>query len=219
MRIIIVGCGRWGAGLAQKLDQIGHEITVVDQDPDNFGRLGSSFKGNKTEGIGFDREVLLAAGIERADGLAATTPSDEVNFVTARIAREVFRVPHVIARIYDPLKADLCRQLGLNAVTPAIWGVNRAAELLCYSPLEAVASLGNGEVEIMDVEIPEMLVGRSLHELVVPGEIHIVALTRSGKMSLPTLGTRLQRGDQLYLSVLNSSTERLKSILGHEVTG
>lgn len=214
MRIIIVGCGRWGSGLALKLERSGHEMTVVDQDAGNFARLGAGFHGKQIAGIGFDRDVLIAAGIERADGLAATTASDEVNFVTARVAREVFRVPHVVARIYDPRKADLFRRLGLNAVTPATWGINRAAELLCFWQIETVASLGNGEVDIMEIEAPELWIGRSLNELVVPGEVQVVALTRSGKMALPTLGTRLQRGDHLYLSVLTSSTDRLKALLG-----
>lgn len=214
MRIIIVGCGRWGAGLAIKLQAGGHDITVIDQEPASLTRLGAGFQGRRVEGVGFDRDVLIAAGIERADGLAATTASDEVNFVTARAAREIFRVPHVVARIYDPGKADLFRRLGLNAVTPATWGINRAAELLCFWQLDTVASLGNGEVEIMEIETPAMLAGHTINELIVPGEIGIVALSRAGKMSLPTSGARLQQGDQLYLSVLASSADHLKSLLG-----
>ncbi len=216
MRIIIIGCGRWGSGLVQVLERKGHAITVVDHDPANFARLEASFKGRTIEGVGFDRDILIAAGIEWADGLAATTPSDETNFVSARAAREIFHVPHVVARIYDPRKADLFRRMGLHAVTPALWGINRVAELLCYWQLDTVGSLGSGEVDLMECETPEMLVNHTVNELTVPGEIQVVAISRSGKTFMPTLGTRFQAGDRIHLSVLTTSAERLTSLLGLE---
>lgn len=214
MRIVIIGCGRMGAALAQSLSVRGHEVTVVDSDPSSFGRLGSSFRGVTVSGGGFDRKALLEAGIERADGLAAVTASDEVNAVAARLARQVFHVPKVVARIYDPRKAEIFQSLGLQNISPETWGINRIVDLLCYSRMETVTSLGNGEVDIVEVEVPHLLVGRTVNELTVIGEIHVVAVSRQGKTFLPTRGTEFHKGDLIHLALLAVSTDRLKALLG-----
>jgi trk/ktr system potassium uptake protein len=214
MRIIIIGCGRMGAGLALTMSQRGHAVAVVDKDSTNFERLGPSFKGEVIEGIGLDRKVLLAAGIERADGLAALTASDDVNVVIGRVASQVFRVPRVVARLYDPRKANIYGRLGLHTISPTIWGINQAAEVLCYSPLDAILNLGSGEVNIVTTEIPPLLVGQKVSELTVRGEIHVVAISRGGRVFLPTLGTEFSWGDIVYLVVLATSTDRLRALLG-----
>lgn len=214
MRIIIIGCGRMGAGLALTMNQRGHAVAVVDKDPTSFERLGPSFKGEVIEGIGLDRKVLLAAGIERADGLAALTASDDVNVVIGRVASQVFRVPRVVARLYDPRKANIYGRLGLHTISPTTWGINQAAEVLCYSLLDTILNLGSGEVNIVTTEIPPLLVGQMVKELTVRGEIHVVAISRAGKPFLPTLGTEFCWGDIVYLVVLATSTDRLKTLLG-----
>jgi trk system potassium uptake protein TrkA len=214
MRIIIIGCGRMGAGLALTMSQRGHAVAVVDKDPTNFERLGPSFKGEAIEGIGFDREVLLTAHIEKADGLAALTASDDVNVVIGRVASQVFRVPRVVARLYDPRKANIYGRLGLHTISPTIWGINQAAEVLCYSQLDAILNLGSGEVNIVTTEIPPLLVGQTVSELKVRGEIHVVAISRGGRVFLPTLGTEFSWGDIVYLVVLATATDRLKTLLG-----
>jgi trk system potassium uptake protein TrkA len=214
MNIIIIGCGRWGSGLAQDLSLRGHGVTVVDQAPSAFERLGPSFKGKTLAGVGFDRDVLLEAGIERADGLAVLTGSDEANVVIARVVRQVFQVPRVVARLYDPRKAEIYRRLGLQSITPLTWGVHRMTELLGYSRLEAIASLGSGTVEIVEVEIPPSLAGRRVKELTIPGEAHVVAISRSGTTFLPTPGTTFQEGDLVHLSVLAASSDRIREVLG-----
>jgi trk system potassium uptake protein TrkA len=214
MRIIIIGCGRMGAGLAQSLSLRGHEVTVVDSDPSSFERLGPSFRGDTVSGGGFDRDTLLKAGIERADGLAAVTASDEVNAVAARLARQVFHVPKVVARIYDPRKAEIYQRLGLQNISPVTWGINRIIDLLCYSRMETVTSLGSGEVDIVEVEVPHLLVGRTVNELTVIGEIHVVAISRQGKTFLPTRGTEFHKGDLVHLALLAASADRLKALLG-----
>jgi len=152
MKLIIIGCGRWGAGLAHVLGQRGHAITVVDHDSAAFERLGSAFNGQTILGVGFDRNVLLQAGIERADGLAAVMASDEANVVTARIAHLIFHVPKVVARLYDPSKAEIYRRLEVQTVSTVTWGVSRIADLLCYSQLDVSLSLGRGDVDIVEVE-------------------------------------------------------------------
>ena len=120
MKSIIIGCGRVGAGLAQSLCQRSQSVTVVDQDATAFERLGTGFTGQTIVGTGFDRDVRLHAGIERADGLAAVTGRDETNVVLARLARQMFRVPRVIARLHDPRHAEVYRRLGIQTMTPLI---------------------------------------------------------------------------------------------------
>jgi trk system potassium uptake protein TrkA len=214
MRFIIVGCGRVGAGLARDLTFRGHTVAVVDRDNSSFERLGPSFKGQTHLGMGIDREVLVQSGIERADGLAAVTASDETNVVVARIAREVFRVPRIVARVHDPSKVDIYRRLNLQVISPVTWGIQQITELLLYSPLDAVLTLSSGDVNIVEVEIPHLLAGRTVNELTVIGEIHVVAITREGKSFLPTLGTVLSEGDRVLCAVTASATERLKKLLG-----
>ena len=214
MKIIIIGCGKVGAGLAETLSIRGHGVTVVDQDPAAFERLGSSFRGETVTGVGFDRDILLTAGIERCDGLAAVTASDEVNLVAAPAARQLFHVPRVVARLYDPRKAEIYRRLGLLTISPVTWGINRIVELICYSRLETVMSLGGGEVDVVEAEVPHLLVGRSVNELTVSGEIQVVAVTRQGKTFIPTPGTELREGDLLHLALLAASAERLKILMG-----
>jgi trk system potassium uptake protein TrkA len=217
MNIMIIGCGRTGSAIAEALVQRGHGVTVVDRDPAAFERLGPHFRGTAMAGDGLDREVLLAAGIEKADGLAAVTASDEVNVVAGRVARQIFHVPKVVARLYDPRKAEIYRRLGLQTVSPLAWGVNRIVELLCYWRLETHASLGSGEVDLVDTEIPPLLHGRTVRDLTVPGEVHLVAITRKGKTFLPTQATELHEGDMAHLALLATSAERLKVLLGwHE---
>jgi trk system potassium uptake protein TrkA len=212
MRVIVVGCGRLGSGLAETLGLRGHIVTVVDNDPLAFERLGPSFRGQTVLGVGFDRDVLLKAGIERADCLAAVTTSDDANVVAARMASHVFHVPKVIARLYDPRKAEIYKRLGLLTVSPITWGVNHIADLVCYAPLESVLSLGS-EVDVIQAEAPALLVGRTVRDLTILGEIHVVAITRGGKTFLPTQGTAFQDGDLLHLAVLASAMERLKGLL------
>jgi trk system potassium uptake protein TrkA len=213
MKIIVIGCGRTGASLAQTLSQRSHTVTVVDKDPTAFERLGASFTGQKVTGVSFDREVLLQAGIERTDGLATVTGSDETNVVVARLARRLFKVPRVVARLYDPWKAEVYRRLGLQTVNPLSWSVHRIAELVCYSPLDAVASLGSGEVDVVEIAISPLLAGRTVSEITIPGEVHVVAVSREGKTFLPTLGTVFHEQDVLHLAVVTASAERLKALL------
>jgi trk system potassium uptake protein TrkA len=215
MRILIIGCGRVGAGLAKTLVAGGHSVAVVDKDPLAFEQLGDKFKGQTISGIGFDREVLLKAGIERADGLAAVTSSDEANVVAARIARDIFHVPRVVARLYDIRQAEIYRRLGLQTIAPTGWGINRIADLLLYSPLETVFSIGSGDVELVEIEVPQLLAGKTVRDLTVASEVHIVSITRANKTFLPTLGTVFRDGDLLHLAVLTTSTNRLKELLGY----
>ena len=214
MKMIIVGCGRMGSGLAQALSRKGHTVTVVDLDASAFELLPESFSGRKITGTGFDKDVLIEAGIERTDGIAAVTSNDESNAVIARLASQVFRVPKVVARLYDQRKAEIYERLGLQTIDPSSWGINRMVELLCYSPLNTVMTLGGGDVDIVEIEVPALLVGRTVRELTVSGEIVVAAISRENKTFLPTLGTVFEKRDLVHLILAVHSSDRLKSLLG-----
>ena len=211
MNIIIIGCGRMGSGLAQTLSLRGHAITVVDKEKQAFATLGPMFKGRTLVGIGFDREILLAAGIQRADGLASVTNSDEVNMVAARVARELFHVPHVVARVVDPHKAEIYQRLGVQTISTTVWGINRIANLLSHTEQDVVYDLSS-TVELVQLDLPVALAGRTVRNLTIPGEVHVVAITRSGQTFLPTDGASLQPGDLLYLAVQAASADRVKAL-------
>lgn len=213
MRFIVIGCGRMGAGLARTLDLQGHAVTVVDGDAGAVERLGLTFRGQTLVGSGFDRDLLVEAGINHADGLAAVTNSDETNLVVARVARAVFRVPKAVARLVDPRRMSLYQRLGVQTVAPIPWAIHRFAELLSYSELDAVLSLGSGQVEIVDVDVPAMLVGRKVSTIAVPGEIQVIAVTRFGNTFIPSSETQIQKADGLHIAVLTTSVERLRTIL------
>lgn len=214
MRMIIVGCGRNGSGLAQALVKLGHTVTVIDVDPAAFQALGPNFKGETVEGIGFDRDVLQRAKIDRADALAAFTASDESNAVIARMAREIYHVPKVVARLYDREKAEIYRHLGVQTLSSTTWGIKRATDLLCYSPLNTVYSMGNGDVELVEIEVPQPYIGKKVSELTFLGEVHVAAISRGNKTILPVMGTTLEKGDILYFSVVISSSGVLKKLMG-----
>ncbi len=213
MRFVIVGCGRVGAQLASRLSVQGHQVAVVDRDPTAWRRLGPSFKGLKIEGVGFDRDVLIAAGIERADGFASVTSGDNTNVVSARIARQIFRVPKVVARIYDPRRADIYRRFGLQTISPTEWAATRIAELLCHPGMSVLQAIGNGEVSLVEIEVSAHLAGHRVNELVIPGETSVVALVRDGRATVPTMGTTMRMGDMLQMSVQSTAMGRLAEML------
>lgn len=214
MNVIVMGCGRVGEQLCQLLLEEGHQVTVIDLDPLALARLGPHFKGRTVLGVGFDQEILKKAGIETADAFAATSSSDNANIVAARIARNYFHVPRVVARLYDPRRAEIYQRLGLLTISSTTWGAERIRELLTHSELDPVMTFGCGEVCLLTLEAPYLLVGRQVKNLMVPGEIHVTAITRKGHAILPIGGTEFQSGDTVHLTVLASAMDRLKELLG-----
>ena len=212
MNFIIIGCGRVGAGLVRPLHQRGHTVVLVDNDPAARVSLGAGDHQHLIIGSALDRDTLFQAGITRADGLAAVTGSDEVNIVTASLARRVFRVPRVVARLYDPHKAEVYRRLGLQTINPATWGIARIAELLSYARLQPTASLGSGEVDLIETEVPSLLVGRTVNDVTIPGEVHVAAISRRGQTFLPTLGTPFSPGDLVHLIVVTTAAKRAEAL-------
>jgi trk system potassium uptake protein TrkA len=212
MKIIIIGCGRLGAMLTHDLSLRGHSVTVIDNDPFAFESLGPAFRGTKVVGVGFDRDVLVQAGISKTDALAAVTASDEANVVAARIAKQVFRVPRVAARAYDPRKAEIYRRLGIQTISPVSLGAARMAELLSFTHLDTKGLLGTGEVSIIEAEVPAAISGRMVSDVDVPGEVKVISITHSGKTILPIGSTPFQEGDLLYLAVREDRRDQLAAL-------
>lgn len=212
MKIIIVGCGRVGAGLAKNLSLQGLDVTVIDKNESAFDALGSSFKGKTVEGIGFDQRVLSKAGIEKADALAAVTASDEANIVAARMARSFYKVPFVAARVYEPQKAKIYRRLGIQTISPVTLGIERLTNILVYPNLNVERTLGAGQVSLVDVEVGQTLSTKRLKDIEIPGEIQLVALTRNGRTSLPNDALVFQNGDILHLSATSSGRNKVNQL-------
>jgi trk system potassium uptake protein TrkA len=214
MNVVIMGCGRTGEQLALLMLNQGHHVVVIDQDASALSRLPANPHCQTVRGVGFDREVLLKAGIEEAETFAATSRSDNANIVAARIAHNVFRVPRVVARLQDPHKVEVYQRLGLIAISPAHWGAQRISELLIHTDLAPVMTFGNGEVALIAVELPIAFAGRLVRDVTVPGEVNVVAITRGKTAIVPTTGTELQVGDTLHLVVLAAAMERVEVLLG-----
>jgi trk system potassium uptake protein len=213
MKVIIMGCGRVGEQLSLRMADEGHRVVVVDKEEAALARLPAHFRGRKVKGIGFDRDVLMEAGIEEAEAFAATSSSDNANIIAARIARNIFHVPRVVARLYDPGRAEIYRRLGLVTISSTAWGAERIRELLLYTDLDPLMTFGSGQVSLVALETPPALVGRLVRHLTVPGEISVVTVTREGVVQLPTLGAEFQAGDTIHLAVLATAMDRLESLL------
>ncbi len=214
MKVIIIGCGRVGEQLARLLVDQGHQVAVIDQDVKALDRLGPNFKGKRISGIGFDRDVLVQAGIETADAFAAASSSDNANIVAARIAHNIFHVPRVVARLFDPQRAEIYRRLGMLTISSTTWGAERLRELLTAAELDPMISFGSGEVSLVNIDVPPHLVGRMVKDLTIPTEIIIVSITRQGAAFIPTLGSQFQEGDVLQVAILATALERFKTLIG-----
>ncbi len=216
MKVIVMGCGRIGSQVSMLMSQQGHDVTVIDHDNNAEGRLGQNFKGRMVKGLGFDRDVLVHAGIENADAFVSASSSDNANIVAARVVRNVFHVPRVIARLYDPRRAEIYQRLGLTTVSSTNWGAGRIVQVLTHTDLDVWDTFGRGEVTLIHLETPPLLVGRSVMQLNVPGEVLVVSITRNDQAFIPTSGTEFREGDLVHLAVLASATNRLEEMLGLE---
>jgi trk system potassium uptake protein TrkA len=216
MKIIVMGCGRTGSQVSMVLDQRGHEVTVIDHDANSDGRLGPEFRGRVIKGVGFDRDVLLQAGIETAEAFVAASSSDNANIVAARIARNIYHVPRVVARLYDPRQAEIYKRLGLTTISSTTWGAERIRQILTHTDLDVWNTFGRGEVSIISIDAPQTLVGRTVTQLNVAGEVLVIAITRDDHAILPVSGTEFLDGDLIHLAVAATAMTRLEGLLGLE---
>jgi trk system potassium uptake protein TrkA len=217
VRVVVVGCGRVGAGLAAGLAAAGDVVAVVDKDPKAFERLGEEFTGQTVEGIGFDRDALERAGVARADALVAVTGGDNSNVVAARVARDAYRVPRAIARIHDPRRAALYEELGIVTVSSTGWALRKITDHLEHRPLREETSFGRGEVSLLRLELPQHLVDRRVADLEGEG-LRVVSVTRRGGAFVPAPGAVLAEGDVVRLAVEAGGRGRLDALLAEEAT-
>ncbi|MBL0344899.1 TrkA family potassium uptake protein [Candidatus Villigracilis affinis] len=216
MKVIIMGCGRVGSQVSLLLARQGHEVIVIDHDTNALSKLGTDFKGRVVRGIGFDRNILIEAGVETAEGFVAASSSDNANIVAARIARNIFRVPRVVARLYDPVRAEVYQRLGLTTISSTAWGAERIVEVVTHNDLDVLNVFSDGGATMIRVESPARLNGHRVAQLNIPGEVSVTAITRSDHTFIPVSGTEFQDGDILYLAVIPSAMNRLEEMLGIE---
>jgi trk system potassium uptake protein TrkA len=217
MKVIIVGCGRVGSSLADRLTAEGHEVHVIDRSPKARRRLSTGFSGRFHEGNGFSRPLLDSVGIEHADAFVAVTSGDSSNVVSARTAKEVYRVPIVLARVFDPRRADIYRDLGIPTIACVSWAVHQIHQMLLHRHLTPEISFANGETLLIRSELPAYFAGRRLAELDVDGEIRVVEATRAGHSFVPAHSTLAVPGDLVTFTVAATALGRLRGFLDKEL--
>ena len=200
MEIIVVGCGRLGSALAARLDAAGHTISVIDSDPEAYFNLPPSFSGSFQEGDALMQDVLVRAGIERVKGLAVVTNSDALNVVIGHIGKEIYHIPNVIVRNYDPRCRLLFEEMNIQVVSSTSWGAQRIEEMLFDLDIRTVFSAGNGEVEVYEFSVPSHLEGQTIADVFSATQCVPVSLTRAGQSRLPEADMKLLPGDVLNFS-------------------
>ena len=213
MHIVIMGCGRVGSTLAHILEDRGCSVAVIDQDPEAFRRLGSSFKGRKVTGIGFDQTVLEEAGIRDAGAFAAVSSGDNSNVIAARVARESFGVERVAARIYDPRRAEVYQRLGIPTVATVRWTADQMLRRLLPEGAEALWRDPTGEVVLAEVAYDPAWVGEKVHAVEEATGARVAFITRLGEAMLPGPGVVLQEGDVLHVIAAQDDLADLQDAL------
>ena len=211
MHVVIVGCGRVGSSLAHNLIGEGHTVAIIDRKPAAFERLGADFAGQKFSGIGFDRDLLVKAGIEKAEALAAVTNGDNSNILVARVARETFGIERVVARIYDPKRAAVYQRLGIATVAPALWTTERVLRRLLPESLVVEWVDPSAKVSLVERSFGTAWAGHRVLDAESAG-VRVMAVSRLGSAMLPTADLVVQEGDVLYLAVAHDSLAHLDAL-------
>lgn len=212
VHLVIMGCGRVGALLASDLDQLGHSVAVVDQDPKSFRKLPADFSGTTVTGIGFDRETLESAGIKRAQAFAAVSSGDNSNILSARVARETYGVDRVVARIYDPRRAGVYERLGIPTVATVAWTTGQIMRRLL--PLGALDEYRDpsGHLALAEVNVGAGWLGRPADELAQSSGARIAFITRYGEPLLPAPDVLIQEGDLVHALYAVLDRERVEQV-------
>ncbi len=209
MHVVIMGCGRVGSTLAHTLEARGHSVAVIDQDGDAFRRLSSDFAGLTVTGIGFDRDVLIQAGIEHADAFAAVSSGDNSNIISARLARETFGVQRVVARIYDQRRAEVYERLGIPTVATVRWTADRIVRHLVPEGMAELWRDPTSTVAVVDTPFHPDWVGHPLHALEQATGTRAAYVMRFGIGTLPTPSMVIQDGDQIYMLVTDDISKNV----------
>ncbi len=208
-----MGCGRVGSTLAHSLEDRDHSVAVIDSNPDAFRRLGPGFAGTTVTGVGFDRDVLEAAGIDRAAAFAAVSSGDNSNIISARVAREQFGITNVVARIYDPGRAEVYERLGIPTVATVPWAADRVMRRLLPEGDEPLWRDPSGSVRVDEIPAPDGWVGQTVAELQDGTGARVAFLTRLGAGLIPTRNSIIQSGDLLNLFMLEENSAEVHDTL------
>ena len=211
---IIVGSGRLGAALAVSLADEGHDVVVVDRDPESLGRLGSGFNGRTVLGTGIDKDVLLRAGIDRADFVCAVTSDDLVNLTVAQLAKRVFGVERVVARIFDPQREGLYEDLGIESVSTTSLGVLEIKDLLALDGFTKVITLEAGSLVAVSFVATEALHGKTVGTLAIPRKLSVLTLTRNGVKFIASPDDLISKGDLVCALVRVDVLDTLRDVVG-----
>lgn len=213
MRVVIMGCGRVGSELTIELAKQGHTVGVIDKNAGAFDRLPPGFEAQQVVGLGFDRDVLEEAGIKEADAFLAVSSGDNSNIVSARIGREHYHVPTVIARINDPRRADIYERLNIPTVAPVRWGVKQILLMLSHPREEIRESMAGGDLLRLRVEVPQHLVGQPVSTLGEEGRVMVAGVERGGKGFIPVPDSTFQAGDVAQVILHRDAMEGLDALL------
>ena len=213
VHVVIVGCGRVGSGLAVRLVEQGHTVAIIDKLAKAFRRLPPDWPGTVIEGSGFDRARLDQAGAAGAGALAAVTSGDNSNILTARIARENYGISNVVARIYDPRRAEIYQRLGIPTVATVTWTIDQVMRRMLPAARLGEWTDASGRLLLMERVLPDAWAGKSLRDLGGRAEVNIVAVTRGGTPRLDVTNLVGQEGDLLHLAVLKEDVEELERLL------
>jgi trk system potassium uptake protein len=213
VHIVIMGCGRVGSTLAHILEDRDNTVSIIDRDPEAFRRLRSSFKGDRITGIGFDRAVLVQAGIERADAFAAVSSGDNSNIISARVARETFGVQRVAARIYDPRRAEVYERLGIPTVATVRWTADQMLRKLLPEGGEPLWRDPTGKIVLADVAFSPRWIGEPVKTVEANTMTRIAFIDRLGQAFVPEPGTVLQEGDVLHVVAREDELDRIAAAL------
>ena len=208
-----MGCGRVGSAIALELETAGISVSIIDQSREAFRRLGGSFKGQTVTGIGFDRDIMIEAGIEKADAFAALSNGDNSNILAARVARETFGVQNVVARIYDPARAEIYQRLGIPTVATVTWATEQVLRRLLPGGSRGEWRDPSGKVQLMEVSVHESWYGQSISELELRAKARVAFLTRLGDAFIPDAHTVLQEGDLVHVISHDEDVDDVTSTL------
>ena len=209
---MILGCGRVGSLLATRLDEQGHSVAIIDQDAAAFRKLNPSFSGITVKGIGFDRETLESAGINRAHAFAAVSSGDNTNILGARVARETYGVEHVIARIYDPKRAAVYQRLGIPTVATVSWTATQIMKAVLPTGATEEFTDSTGTMILAEVPLHERWLGRNASELEETTGARIAFVTRYGSTVLPTDSLVIQQDDAVHLLFPPAERARIEGL-------
>jgi trk system potassium uptake protein TrkA len=215
VHIVIMGCGRVGSSVAHTLEDRGHSVAIIDQDPEAFRKLRSGFQGKKITGVGFDRDVLTEAGIQEAAAFAAVSSGDNSNVIAARVARESFGVQRVVARIYDPRRAEVYQRLGIPTVATVAWTADQMLRRLLPEGAEPLWRDPTGAIVLAEVAYSEEWLGQKVMELESAASVRVAYIARLGEALIPSPSLVLQEGDVVHVIAEDASLGQIAEVFAH----